>query len=147
MVTPRPAGVAALVTVAMVAVALGALVIASPSAAAPNPCDPPGTDQERFTAFLRAGCYRGWAHDQRIRQTGPVVDGLDFETPGRVYSSPEVEAWLSNGRRGEIPDGASIVKEQFPADPARGDALIGYTAILKQRDGSWDGVLTDRLFR
>ena len=141
MIAARLAGAGGLVTLALVAVTLGALVVASPSAAAPNPCAPPSADKERFTAFLRAGCYRGWAHDQRIRQTGPVVDGLDFATHGRVrvYYSPEVEAWLRNGRRGEIPDGAIIVKEQYPADPAHGDALIGYTAILKQRDGSWDG--------
>ncbi|GIW07115.1 MAG: hypothetical protein KatS3mg060_1920 [Dehalococcoidia bacterium] len=141
MIGARLTGIGALVALAMAAAALGALLIAPPTGAAPNLCDPPGADKERFTAFLHAGCHRSWPRDQRIRQTGPVVDGLDFETHGRVrlYYSPEVYAWLKNNRQGEIPDGAIIVKEQYPADPAQGDTLIGYTAILKQRDGSWDG--------
>ena len=51
------------------------------------------------------------------RLTGPYVgkigSGESFGThPAvRIYYSPEVVDWLCNGREGEIPDGAMIVKE------------------------------------
>ena len=61
----------------------------------------------------------GWARDKWLRDTGPFIGGEYFGThPAvRVYYSPEVIRWLEGGRKGRIPDGAVIVKEQYA--PAR----------------------------
>ena len=60
---------------------------------------------------------RGWIFDAKWRFSGPsVTPPNDFSHnygphfPLRAYYSPEVVDWLFNDRKGEIPDGAMIVK-------------------------------------
>ena len=75
----------------------------------------------RFGAFLKSLRYKyelGWVSDPAWRFTGPIVgptdgSGSSYAThlPVRVYYSPEVIDWLCEGRKGELPDGAAIVKE------------------------------------
>jgi hypothetical protein len=59
-----------------------------------------------------------WISDAHWRLSGPSVNppGGDFghnygpHFPLRVFYSPEMVEWLCNGRKGEIPDGAMMVK-------------------------------------
>ena len=59
----------------------------------------------------------GWVSDERWRFSGPsVVENGSYSHnygphfPLRVSYSPEIVDWLCNGREGEIPDGAMIMK-------------------------------------
>ncbi len=75
--------------------------------------------------FLRERQYigLGWKSDAEWRFTGPYVgsigDGDSYGThPAvRIYYSPEIIDWLCDGRDGEIPDGAVIVKEMHSIEP------------------------------
>jgi mono/diheme cytochrome c family protein len=86
-----------------------------------GPGDPVGLEQ-RILAYLRTYKYRelGWCVDKGVRDTGPYVHGQYFGThPAvRIYYSPEAIAWLRGGRRGDVPDGAVIIKEQYSPTPA-----------------------------
>jgi hypothetical protein len=77
---------------------------------------------KKLRDYLNSRTYKDWIADKNWRLSGPsVVDpsvipaafnhnyGTHF--PLRVYYSPEVVEWLCNGRQGEIPDGAMIIKE------------------------------------
>ncbi len=65
----------------------------------------------------------------------------------RVYYSPKALHWLVQGREGTIPDGAMIVKEQYPPPAARyagarDDQLpkaSNWTIMIKDAKGSKDG--------
>ncbi len=112
------------------------------TSAAADACEPPGPDQAKIEAFVDAGCYGGWAHDPEIRKSGPIIDGVDYFTHGRVrvYYSPEVLHWLLAGRpAGGIPEGAMIVKENYPPLPEHGDTLTSWTTMVRAPIGSWDG--------
>ncbi len=71
-------------------------------------------------AFLKTDAYRlvlGWVGDRNWRFTGPYVGeigsgyGYGTHLPVRIYYSPEVVDWLCDGRQGELPAGAAIIKE------------------------------------
>lgn len=90
--------------------------------AAPNPSqDPvckiwPGADQKALYAFLDHYCYYGWVKDQEVRNTGPYInDDLDFgvHPAVRVYYSPAMWKWMSDGRKGPLTGEAMVVKEQY----------------------------------
>lgn len=103
----------------------------------------------------------GWAVDKEVRDTGPYIAGQYYGThPAvRIYYSPEVVKWLEGGRKGEIPDGAIIVKEMFtpPAvlyqdlvnhpkykDPKAYKELLAklvmaWTVMVRDKKGSKDG--------
>jgi hypothetical protein len=118
----------------------GALTIGS--AQSSDPCALPGADEAKVEAFLAAGCYRSWVHDPEIRKTGPVIDGVDYFTHGRVraYYSPEVYSWLVAGRpEGGLPTGAMVVKENYHPLPEQGDELWLWTTMVRVPGGSWDG--------
>ncbi|MFL5381863.1 MAG: hypothetical protein ACJ8GN_05055 [Longimicrobiaceae bacterium] len=92
--------------------------------------------------FLRQGCYRGWVHDREIRNTGPFIDGKNFGThPAvRVYYSPSVWAWMTTGhRQGRIPDNGIIVKEMYTPPAAPDAALEGWTTMVRDSAGAFDG--------
>ncbi|WP_197527958.1 cytochrome P460 family protein [Posidoniimonas polymericola] len=91
-----------------------------------------------------------WKRDKRVRDTGPYIRGVYYGThPAvRVFYSPEVIAWLEGGREGAIPDGAVIIKEQYPPPAARHagkseeelrDSLESWTIMVKDSKGSHDG--------
>ena len=99
--------------------------------------------EKRLYAFLEKGCYKSWKADSQIRNTGPFISTFltfDTHTAVKVYYSPQIWDWLKNrNRQGEIPDGAMIVKVMFPP-PARQDAeLSGWTVMVKDKKGSFDG--------
>jgi len=92
--------------------------------------------------FLRRGCYRGWVHDREIRNTGPFIDGRNFGThPAvRVYYSPRVWTWMTTDHReGAIPDNGIIVKEMYTPPAAPGAALEGWTTMVRDSAGAFDG--------
>ena len=108
--------------------------------------------EEKLFAFLNEKQYvkLGWKDDGRLRDTGPYINGKYYGThPAvRVYYSPEIIEWLESGRNGRIPDGAMIVKEQYPPPAIRHagqdeqqlwDALESWTVMVKDSKGSHDG--------
>jgi hypothetical protein len=109
----------------------------------PNPSD---LGTERFEkllySFLEKGCYRGWIADRQIRNSGPFIDGKSKGTHNavKIFYSPQVWNWLKvNNRQGEIPDGAVIVKEMFSSPAKEGSALRGWTVMVKDKKGAYDG--------
>ena len=109
----------------------------------PRPSEIGADDFEKLLyQFLEKRCYQGWVTDREIRNTGPVIAGVSFGTHNavKIFYSPQVWDWLKNkNREGPIADGGVIVKEMFP-DPARPDAkLTGWTVMVKDSKGSFDG--------
>jgi len=109
-------------------------------------------------AFLNCGNYLnlGWAKDKRVRDTGPFINGNYYGThPAvRIFYSPEVIDWLKGGRKGTIPEGAMIIKEQYgpPAIKYAGmtekelEKIFGteksqkdWTVMIRDPKGSKDG--------
>jgi len=83
--------------------------------------------------------------DREIRATGPYIDGNSYGThPAvKIYYSPQMWNWMINGRQGDIPDGAMIVKEQYPlplqTQPSSTYTLQGWSVMVRDSKGSWDG--------
>lgn len=98
--------------------------------------------ERRLIPFLRNRCYEKWVADREIRDTGPFVYGAYYGThPAvRVFYSPEAWDWMKKKKRaGDPPDGAAIIKEQF-TPPASPDAqLNGWSVMVRDEKGSWDG--------
>jgi hypothetical protein len=97
--------------------------------------------------FLQSRTYAnlGWCMDKGIRNTGPYQKGVSYSPhPAvKIYYSPKVMNWLVGGRRGPLPDGAMIIKEQYPppserynpSAPPPGD----WTVMIRDSSGSKDG--------
>lgn len=86
------------------------------------PAGEPIEFEKQVLAYLSTLEYRklGWCEDKWVRDTGPHIKDLDaiVHPPVRIFYSPEVSNWLLGGRKGVIPDGAVIIKEQFAPTPA-----------------------------
>ncbi len=108
--------------------------------------------EEKLYPFLENRKYQelNWSVDKSIRDTGPYIEGRSYGThPAvRVYYSPEIVLWLMNGRKGTIPDGAMIIKEQYEEPAARHEgkteeelqeSLKSWTVMIKDAHGSHDG--------
>lgn len=92
--------------------------------------------------FLEKGCYKNWVADSQIRNTGPFIGGVPFGThPAvKIYYSPEMWSWMKDkNRQGTVSDGAMIVKEMFPPPAKEGSKLSGWTVMVKDKQGSFDG--------
>jgi hypothetical protein len=116
---------------------------------------PPGEPvqvEKQMLAYVSTLHYRdlGWCHDKWVRDTGPLMDNVDaiVHPPVHIYYSPEVSEWLRNGRKGEIPDGAVIIKEQFAPSPAERYRSIpldklgcsnDWTIMVRNSEASRDG--------
>src|SRR5207253_2067738 len=126
-----------------------------PSAYLGNRGSVPGY-QALVTTFLTGATYEqlGWCTDKGVRDTGPYIDGVYYGThPAvRIWYSPAAAQWVVNGRQGDVPDGAMIVKEQFGPPPAGqyegwSDAQLhqyffanfDWTFMIRDRAGSADG--------
>ncbi len=126
----------------------------------PQPSALPQAQYQNFDVtlynFLNCGNYYlpGWSRDKAVRNTGPWVDGKYYGThPAvRIHYSPQVIAWLKAGRRGTIPDGAMIIKEQYQPPAARYEGLDeqqlkqafktsgkDWTVMIRDSKGSADG--------
>jgi hypothetical protein len=99
--------------------------------------------------FLESKQYQelDWAYDKRVRDTGPYIDGVSYGThPAvRIYYSPEVYDWLKNGRVGDLPDGAMIIKEMFPTPAARYANLSGDEITAAAQRTAGFGAITVRV--
>src|SRR5882672_3785570 len=109
----------------------------------PNPSDIGTAKFEKLLySFLDKGCYKAWIADSQIRNTGPFIGGLSYGTHDavKVFYSKEAWDWLKHrDRQGDIPDGAMIVKEMFPSPAREGLKLTGWTVMVKDKKGSFDG--------
>ncbi|MGB7924056.1 MAG: hypothetical protein WCF57_12485 [Pyrinomonadaceae bacterium] len=98
--------------------------------------------EQLLYAFLEKGCYKKWVADSQIRNTGPFIGGVPFGThPAvKIYYSPEMWRWMKDKKRqGEVADGAMMVKEMFPPPAKEGLKLSGWTVMVKDKNGSFDG--------
>ena len=122
---------------------------------------------DALRGFVEQGGHDGWCHDRfrpgsadypNIRLTGPILPiARDGDSAGqvtaftthsrvRVYYSQAMVAWLREGRQGQVPDGAVMVKEMFPTptnkkpdvDGAKPD---GWAVMIKDSQASHDGWL------
>lgn len=116
------------------------------------PAGEPFAVEQRILTYLNTLDYRnlGWCHDKWVRDTGPLIGptAAIVHPPVHIYHSPEVSNWLLHGRRGEIPDGAVIIKEQFAPVPAARYRDIplkdlgcsnDWTIMIKNSKASLDG--------
>ena len=105
-----------------------------------------------ISSFLYKGLYSNWVHDvdarsMNIRPTGPFIDGTGYNTHQRVrvYYSNDVVDWLQNDRKGDVPDGAMIVKQMYPTDPESttypGDKVTGWAVMIRDGKATKDGWL------
>src|SRR6202521_672072 len=104
--------------------------------------------QERLTKFLQNGAYAklGWCEDKGLRDTGPYINKKPYgvHPTVKIYYSPGIMTWLIEGRTGTIPDGAMIIKEQYPAPAAQyqlkpPEKVKDWTVMIKDSKGSKDG--------
>lgn len=89
--------------------------------------------EPRIEAFLNNFCYRqqNWRHDPNVRTTHGVHPFV------KIWYSPTLWNWLTvQGRKGNVPDGAILVKEQYKTIDA---PLNGWTVMVKDSAASWDG--------
>ncbi len=116
---------------------------------------PPGEPvavENQLLAYLNTLEYRnlGWCHDKSVRDTGPLIQGTAavLHPAVHIYYSAEMSNWLVNGRKGDIPDGAVIIKEQFSPIPAARYHDISlkdlgcsndWTIMIKDSKSSFDG--------
>lgn len=124
----------------------------------PLPSSLPLQDYEQILyRFLMERTYSqmDWAHDKEVRDTGPYIENQYFGThPAvRIYYSPSMLHWLKGDRRGEIPDGAMIIKEMFPAPAVLYQDLAqapdfqdtaAYQAMLSKLIFSWTVMIRDK---
>lgn len=122
----------------------------------------PGAYETIVGNFLKSYQYvsRGWCEDKAVRDTGPYVNGSYYGThPAvRVWYSPEVARWIEGGRKGDLPDGAMIIKEQLkpPASQYDGwtpdeihaffNASYDWTFMIRDHNGSADGWYWGEIF-
>ena len=102
--------------------------------------------------FLLGGHYAGWCHDSNPatddkRMTGPFIGDKGYGTHSRVtvFYSNDIIDWMERGRKGAIPDGATIVKTMY-ATPSYGPfgekpPIAGYAVMVRSAKASHDGWL------
>lgn len=107
--------------------------------------------EKRVLEFLQNGEYNrqlGWCRDKGVRDTGPFRDKVYYGShPAvRIFYSPKMMDWLTGGRIGPVPDGAMMIKEQYPPPAARyadvGDDGLkptDWTVMIKDSKGAKDG--------
>lgn len=109
--------------------------------------------EQLLTSFVQNRCYLSWAQDKDFRDTGLYVGGTfdkgkftGGNTYGthkavKVYYSPDVAEWLRGGRRGELKDGATIIKEMYdePANQNKKEDNSNLAIMIKDKNGAWDG--------
>lgn len=110
-------------------------------AADPDVCAKlPPADRDKIDAWTDAECYKkpalGFVRDkEEKRKTGPTRPTAPH---GRVtvYYAPQIVAWLRNNRRGQIPDGALIIKEMYDWDSGE---FNGRATMMKHKASNYAG--------
>jgi len=95
--------------------------------------------QTRLDAFTKARCYdvaQHWKHDAQRRTSQKLHDTLI-----RMWYSPSLFKWMSDknplgARQGPVPDGAMVVKEEFPNETGPEDF---WSVMVKDSSLWWDG--------
>lgn len=90
-------------------------------------------------AFTKARCYDvafHWKHDAQRRTSQKLHDTLI-----RMWYSPSLFKWMSDqnpkgARQGPVPDGAIVVKEEFPNETGPEDF---WSVMVKDSSLWWDG--------
>lgn len=104
--------------------------------------------QTQLYAFLSSFEYRqkAWPKDKGIRDTGPFKNGKYYGThPAvKIYYSPDMLRWIALGRKGEVPDGAMMIKEMYPPPAVRYEGApeplpTQWTVMVRDKAGSVDG--------
>ncbi len=107
--------------------------------------------EQRVLEFLQNGEYKqlDWCRDKGVRDTGPFLNKVYYGThPAvRVFYSPKMMGWLIGGRQGPVPDGAMMIKEQYPPPAARYDGMTDdqlpkasdWTVMIIDSTGAQDG--------
>ncbi len=89
----------------------------------------------RLDAFTMHRCYdvaQHWKHDAKRRTSQKLHDTLI-----RMWYSPALFTWMTTGnRQGPVPDGAMVVKEEFPNETAKEDF---WSVMVKDSSLWWDG--------
>jgi len=93
----------------------------------------------RLDAFTKARCYdvaQHWKHDAQRRTSQKLHDTLI-----RMWYSPSLFKWMSDknplgARQGPVPDGAMVVKEEFPNETGPEDF---WSVMVKDSSLWWDG--------
>jgi mono/diheme cytochrome c family protein len=118
----------------------------------------PAAIEHTMLDYLASYRYRdlGWCVDKSLRDTGPYIHHLSYgvHPTVRIYYSPEIMDWLRNGRRGDPRDGAVIIKEQYPPNPAiayagQTDAQLrptDWTIMIHRSSASHDGWFWGELY-
>ena len=104
----------------------------------------PDAFHDRLLAFLQNTEYvkLNWCVDKGVRDTGPFVNGkyLGTHPAVRIYYSPTVMKWLINGREGELPDGAMMVKEMYLPPAARWEGQPLVRRVVDRDDQGREGI-------
>jgi len=103
------------------------------------PCQAlPPASSEGFEAklenFLVGSCYQatGWMHDANVRSSGGVHPFV------KIWYSPQIWKWITvDQRKGNPPDGAMLVKEQY--EKLTQKSPDEWTVMVKDSKGSHDG--------
>lgn len=105
--------------------------------------------EKKLDEFVKSGGYTNWIHDREIRSTGPYIaigsvgNNYGVHPAVKIFYSPQMWNWMINGRQGDVPDGAMIIKEQYPLplqkQPSKDYKLQGYSIMVRDSKGSWDG--------
>ena len=89
----------------------------------------------RLDAFTMARCYdvaQHWKHDEHRRTSQKLHDTLI-----RMWYSPALFNWMTvQNRKGPVPDGAMVVKEEFPDETSKEDF---WSVMVKDSNLWWDG--------
>ena len=93
----------------------------------------------RLDAFTKARCYDvalHWKHDAQRRTSQKLHDTLI-----RMWYSPSLFKWMTDQnpkgpREGPVPDGAIVVKEEFPNETGPEDF---WSVMVKDSSLWWDG--------
>jgi mono/diheme cytochrome c family protein len=122
------------------------------------PSGEPTAIERTMLDYLASYRYRdlGWCVDKSLRDTGPYIHHLSYgvHPTVRIYYSPEVMDWLRNGRRGMPRDGAVIIKEQYPPNPAiafagQSNAQLrptDWTIMIRRSSATHDGWFWGELY-
>lgn len=92
--------------------------------------------EAKLDTFIFNTCYQapGWRHDADIRSSGGVHPFV------KIWYSPEIWKWMTvDQRRGNPPDGAMLVKEQFQSTDPQSQKAEEWTVLVKDSKGSHDG--------
>jgi hypothetical protein len=90
--------------------------------------------ETKLEHFIVDSCYQapGWMHDKNVRSSGGVHPFV------KIWYSPSMWTWITvNQRRGNPPDGAILVKEQYEA--LTQSTPDEWTIMVKDSKGSHDG--------